>query len=173
MRARLRSRTFIFCVALLVVATGNATAAPQLLLHWDRDSGSSQAVVKNSDDDVLAELPWPGALPRRYSVGEEEGELPTFILASLRDQVEASSQPEADEAFTFVRELLGLHADTPVAQLTPSVGTWVPYASYQVLEWCGSEVDTDGECVASDPPVLQNTLCTGFACKGTKIEPAE
>jgi hypothetical protein len=160
-------------LAVLAVALTEVMAAPQLLLHWDRESGTSNAVVLNSDDDLLAEFPWGGALPRRYSAEPEEGEIPIFLLGKLRDQLEPSSQPEADDALDFIRELMGAYADTPVEALAPSLGSWIPYSSVNVEEWCGTTVNANNECTAPGDPSFRNALCMGFVCKRTKLTPQE
>lgn len=158
---------------LLSLGAADALAAPRLELHWDKGSGSSQAVVKNSDDDVLAETPWGGALPRRYSADEEEAEVPILVLGQLRDQLESSAQPEAGDALTFIRDLMDIYADTPVAGMGPLPGVWISYVTISVDEWCGTVVDTAGECTVPGNPMLQNALCTGYACKRTTMSPSE
>jgi hypothetical protein len=160
-------------LALLIVGHTLAMAGPQLLLHWDRETGSSKAVVRNSTTDVLAEFPWAGALPRRYSLEQEEEEAPTFLLAKLRDQLEQSSQPGAEVALAFIRDLLGPYADTPVEELPLSLETWIPHASTIIEEWCGMTVNAVGECTEPANPSSLNPFCTNFACKRTMIAPQE
>jgi len=160
-------------LALLAVGSTQAEGPPQLLLHWDKGTASSRAVVKNPSGDVLAEFPWSGALPRRLSLSAEEGEYPTFLLGKLRDQLELSSQPGSDEALDFVRDLMGPHADTPVGELPSLLGTWIPYGSLDVEEWCGTVVNTYGECTEPGDPALGTTVCSNFACKRTRIQPSE
>jgi hypothetical protein len=168
-----RAKSVVLGLAVLAVGLAPAMAAPQLLFHWDRESGTSQAVVQNSDEDVLAEFPWGGALPRSYSGDEDETEVPVFLLAKLRDQLEPSSQPEADDALDFIRDLMGSYADTPVEELTPSLGSWIPYASVDVEEWCGTIVNSYGECTEPGDPSFRNALCQGFVCKRTRLKPQE
>jgi hypothetical protein len=100
-------------------------------------------------------------------------EFPTFLLGKLRDQLELSSQPEADDALDFIRDLMGPYADTPVDDLSPSLGTWIPYATVNVEEWCGTVVDADRECTEPGAPSFGTALCKGFVCKRTKLEPLE
>jgi hypothetical protein len=129
--------------------------------------------VRNSDDDVLAEFPWGGALPQSYSADEDDVEVPLLLLGKLRDQLELSSQSEADDALDFIRDLMGSHADTPVEELAPSLGSWIPYSSVDVEEWCGTTVNTNGECTEPGDPTFSNALCKGFTCKRTTLKPQE
>lgn len=157
----------------LFVGLVQAQDRPQLLLHWDKQTASSVAVVKNAAGDVLAESTWEGALPRRLSLGIDEGETPTFLLGKLRDQLELSVQPGAEDALDFIRELMGQHADTPVGELHPALGSWIPYGDLAVEEWCGNVVDGNGECTEAGDPLLRTTVCSNFACKRTRIQPSE
>ena len=166
-------RWLIVWTLFLTLGATAATAAPRLELHWNKGTASSTAVVKNSGDDVMAEVPWGGAVPGAYSADEEEAELPILILALLRDQLQVSVQPEADEALGFVRELMEFHADTPAEQLPPSLGVWIPYSALSVEEHCGTSVDSNGECNDPSNSPFQNTLCSSFACKKTTLGPAE
>jgi hypothetical protein len=168
-------RLLVVSMALLALGAAAATEdpGPRIELHWNKTTASSLAVVRNSNGDVLAETIWGGALPRRYSADEEEAELPILVFGQLREQLHASVQPEADEALAFVRELMDLHADTPVDALPPEIGTWVSYETIAVEEWCGTEVETDGECAAPASLSAQNAVCTAFACKKTVFSPEE
>jgi hypothetical protein len=168
-----RLRFLVSGLAVLAVGIIPAAAAPQLLFHWNVEAGISKAVVENSSDDVLAEYLWGGALPRRYSADEEEVEAPDFVLGNLRDQLEGSSQSEADEALDFIRYLMGAEADTPVAELSADQGTWIPMSSVTIQEWCGTVINAYGECTQPGNLSLQTALCSGFACKMTEIQPGE
>jgi hypothetical protein len=68
---------------------------------------------------------------------------------------------------------MGVYADTPVEELPPSLGSWIPYSSVDVEEWCGTVVDANGECTEPGDPSFRTALCTGFACKQTRMKPQE
>ena len=93
-------KPYALALGLIVLAVSftGAIASTQLALHWDKQAGTSRAVITNSAGDVLAEAIWDGALPRSYAADEEEVETPTFLLATLRDQIQLSSAPGADAA---------------------------------------------------------------------------
>lgn len=160
---------------IILVAAFTATAAStQLTLHWDKEAGTSRAVVANDSGTILAEVTWDGALPRAYAADSEKVETPTFLLANLRDQIQLSSAPGADAAFAFIRTLLGPHADTPIEELSADLQTWIPYSQADVEELCGSSIDTNGECVQSGgEPQFKTALCSGSACKKTQIRELE
>jgi hypothetical protein len=166
-------KSVVIGLAVLAVGFTQAAAAPQLLLHWDRESDSSKAVVHNDDGDVLAEFPWAGPLPRKYSPGHDENELPTFIVAKLRDQLAQSVQPGAGEALAFIRDLLGVYADTPVEETPVSLETWISYEGRTIVEWCGTVVNGAGECTEPGDPMFQNAVCSNAVCKRTTIEPGQ
>ena len=99
--------------------------------------------------------------PGRYSFDEEETEVPTFVLGQLRDQLAQSSHPGAEAAWTFIRELMGDDADTPVADLPSSKGAWISYKSKQVQEWCGSSLSPTSECSTGDAEAASSASARG------------
>jgi hypothetical protein len=159
--------------AVVVLAPSVTQAAQtQLVFHWDRQAGISRAMVVGPGGDVLAEFPWDGALPRAYAAEIDEMETPTLLLAQLRDQLEAGGHPDAAGALSFIRDLMGAHADTPAADLPPSLGTWISYGEIQATEWCGVLVSSQGACVQGEAEGSAfSSLCRNFACKSTTIEP--
>jgi hypothetical protein len=173
------SKSRIAKIATLVgglLVAGAATAADdvqiEVELHWDREAGISKAVVKNGPGEILAELPWDGALPCSHSPDQEESEVPALVFGNLRDQLAASNHLDADAAYAFVRGLLGEHADTPLAQLGSRRAS-ISYTELQVEEQCGTVIDVHGECTEPAPAQLTTTFCTASLCKVTRIRPLE
>jgi hypothetical protein len=175
MSIRRIAKSAVLGLVLLVVGIAGAQETSQILLelHWDRESGTSNAVVKNTLGDVLAETPWDGALPRTYAADEDRREVPTFIFGALREQLAQSSHLDADDAWTFVRDLMGEQADTPVSQLSTTQQTWISYSGVHVEETCGTWVDSNNECTQPNTSQLSTTFCTESACKVTTIKPEQ
>jgi hypothetical protein len=155
--------------AVFLLTAGTARAATVLELRWDRTSGDSTAVVRVSGGVVIAEYPWDGPLPSAYDSQDEDIEIPTLIVAALRDLLEQSSDPEAAAALSFIEELLGAHATTPLPQVPSSLRTQVHYADYQIGEWCGTAIGPAGECEGQAGG--GGPFCVSAACKGTTIQP--
>jgi len=144
---------------------------PQLLFHWNREAGTTKAVVLNSAGDVLAESLDGGPVPRLYSSVGEEAEVPINFFATLRDQLDQSDQQQALEAADFIRELMDEYAYTPIEELGDDQGIWVPYSQLDVKEWCGTSVNVYDECGSPAHSSLQTTMCNNLACKVTEIKP--
>jgi hypothetical protein len=164
-------------VGIALIAVGlpgfsEVSAGIHLTYHWDRDTETSTAVVTDSADQVIAEVGWAGALPRSYGAGVEEIDTPTFVLAQLRNLLLDSVDPEADDALAFVRQLMGPYADTDIGEISVDQSAWIGYADYEIVEWCGSDVGSRGECLADEEISIYSTLCRDFACKGTTVIPS-
>jgi len=144
---------------------------PRLLFHWDRNAGTTKAVVLSSEGEVLAESLHGGPIPRLYASVGEEVDVPSGILAALRDQLDLSDQDEAQEAADFIRQLMDQYAYTPIGELVDDDGIWVPYSQLDVTEWCGTSVNVYDECGSPAHSSLQTTMCNNLACKGTEIKP--
>ena len=167
--------TRLLAVVFILLGAGLANAddeRPRLLFHWDRNAGTTKAVVLSSGGEVLAESLHNGPIPRLYSSVGEEVDVPTGLLAVLRDQLDQSAQEEAAEAADFIRELMDQHAYTPIEELDVDEGIWIPYSQLDVKEWCGTSVNVYDECGSPAHSSLQTTMCKDLACKGTEIKPA-
>lgn len=146
------------------ILAGEPAPAPDPSVEFLCFSEPVETLVTVRDGaEVLLQLRVPACVPLADDMGKPAQRVPAALLARLRDGLAGSPRPAAAMVVAALRRALGQRADTPEADVPPTLA--VPFTGSTTITWCGTEVSADrkdclGSCTCGGPG--------GCACTGTK-----